>query len=237
MDNKQRMDFAALREWGDNPRNISEAALARLKKQLILKGFYKSSLVTPADDGSFIVLGGNQRRRVVREIIESTPEYIQQYVRDNFSYDITIENAQLLIDRLKSVPVTILEFHQKPEGYWVVTEDGKEQIQRFPSKKAAMTDWALSDNDEYGHTDKKKLEDLEVEIDWGMHAQAFMETPTVDEMLKDTPAEEKKEEDLGESDDQDEQMECQCPNCGTRFVAKDYEVKPEAEDTQVEVAA
>lgn len=54
--------------WDKNPRGITTADFARLKKQISRLGPYKPLIVTPAANGTFIVLGGNMRLRALREL-------------------------------------------------------------------------------------------------------------------------------------------------------------------------
>jgi hypothetical protein len=79
--------------WDKNPRGIKTEDYDRLKKQILKHGLYKP-LIAVAENGGYVVLGGNMRLRVLKEIgmemvdlvvvkAESDAERIEISISDN----------------------------------------------------------------------------------------------------------------------------------------------------------
>lgn len=66
---KQYWPLDKLENWDKNPRTITEADTARLKKQLINLGQYKPLIIVPTLEGRAVVLGGNMRLGALRELV------------------------------------------------------------------------------------------------------------------------------------------------------------------------
>lgn len=61
---KEYRKLSELKGWDKNPKTADEAAIKRLKEQIILLGMYKPLMITP--DGT--VIGGNQRLKALQEL-------------------------------------------------------------------------------------------------------------------------------------------------------------------------
>jgi DNA modification methylase len=62
-----RVPIDQVKTWKDNPRTIKKGDYERLKKQILELGFYKP-LVATREGRNYIVIGGNMRLRVLKEI-------------------------------------------------------------------------------------------------------------------------------------------------------------------------
>lgn len=65
----EQQPIAALTGFEQNPRTISAAKLASLKESIRTLGLFKPLLVWPDENGTLVVIGGNQRLRAVREMV------------------------------------------------------------------------------------------------------------------------------------------------------------------------
>lgn len=60
--------ISELKGWDKNPKDIHEQDLQRLKRQIQELGVYKPLVVAQEADGSYTVLGGNQRLKALKEL-------------------------------------------------------------------------------------------------------------------------------------------------------------------------
>ena len=64
----ERVKIERLVEWNKNPRKASKGELERLRRQIEKLGIYKPLVVTEDGGGRYLVLGGNMRLKVLREM-------------------------------------------------------------------------------------------------------------------------------------------------------------------------
>lgn len=60
--------IAKVQPWKDNPRAIKRSDYDRLKRQVIELGMYKPLVATSDGNGGYVVIGGNMRLRVLKDI-------------------------------------------------------------------------------------------------------------------------------------------------------------------------
>lgn len=130
----ETMKLSEIVEWKENPRDIDEAGMKRLKDKLLRLGQFAPLLLTE-DDGFTVALGGNMRIKCMRELFAEGHE------------------------KFTDVWVTRLEF--KKEGKrWYAFHNGtklglmdpeKETYESFGSKEEAMFVYSAADNSRDGH--------------------------------------------------------------------------------------
>ena len=67
----ERVPIGELREWSDNPRTITPAALERLAVSVAEFGLFAPLVVWQSTDHALFVIGGNQRLRALRALVDS----------------------------------------------------------------------------------------------------------------------------------------------------------------------
>jgi hypothetical protein len=175
-----RKPLNELRLNPDNYRDMSPEAFQRGKKQLIGKGQFRDILIT--SDG--MIIGGNGRYAVCQEVsVMGIPE-MQDYVMENFSHEITPEQAQKIIDNASNPKVSVIEIVDE-NGVFYITEDGERQPETYPTREKAILAVATSDNDTWGfYTDDFVSYADQFNIDPNDYAVNFYELPTIAESLK-----------------------------------------------------
>lgn len=214
MDNtlKTFKSLSELHPWENNPRDIKVEGYARLKKQVVGLGYYKPNLVMA--DGT--ILGGNMRFKVYEELANSQIFDIHDYVLATFNTDITDEKSQEIINKYKTLWVSIIDFVQRENGKWVAVVNGTPEFKEFETKEDGMWEYALSDNDHGGYTDADKLANAmpQLHLDWSDYSAAMYEQPTIAQYYTEdkTDSTDDKKDDTAK-----EEKPVICPNCNHEF--------------------
>lgn len=139
------IDLDDLAPFEDNPRELSEAGFAKLKTSLLTIGLFKPLLVWAHDNS---VLGGNQRLRVIRFLIENEGyKLIGQDGKPTTKIPVTRLDVEEKIAR------TIVLRDNQSDGDWVY-----EQLGEYLQKLEQMgMDIALTGFGEKEYEDLKKL--------------------------------------------------------------------------------
>jgi hypothetical protein len=149
-DNKLWAKTADLHLWELNPRSIEKKDFNRLLRQLFDLDQYKPSIITP--DG--LLLGGNMRRRGYDHILNKmTPGDIVTFYKDNFTKEITVEEAEAIQKKFEYTYVSIVN----------------------PQDENVKMKYNLSDNDSAGYTDLDLLSRIykQYDIDYTTYASNY----------------------------------------------------------------